>query len=670
MTTNTNNNDNIDYVISTARLSHLKFFINSQITLPYMVELDDIAVGKQKKDLAPVHRKFWRGDYSGRPLLAFEWAAYIKTNNHARTTYVGIKSAARTLSRCLDDIDPDHKIRSVKDMSDILGYLLGDWLDERGYGSKEPYKWICSFVASIRSKRRCKPLLWPSRSSAEPSQIDPVETVAAQSLYRTLKDEAEQIKKMFAKGEQLAARGFDPRGKKGKAGTAGWQYRENHAFLMRELTRDHVLSRHEFFGARACRLGDSGNVDYPEDGGPEYLAPGMPNLGAKGGFGRKLRWFHPAKEDTAIFLLLFMIGTGWNLSTALAIDIDDFVDDHPSDPRLKVIHSFKARADRHQFTISLAKPEWHPYRILTMMIERTKQLRCTVQLHLADAESRFEKRPSHELEIEIAVLKQRLKSPWLYHTLGKTGDVKAFEPVDSFPLNEVLRATIIRHGLEKRHPKLMNFTTADARDAWIGYAYRASGYNILIAWLASQHANLKSLKHYLLQRRFKLESEQKVRQLQDALFEQIKKREVVDPTKLRILLQEGEITEQQELRLKDLRHRTRLGMGCLDPFHPPRNIDPDHSSTELCVVQRCIGCLHGVVFAESLEPLARNHAELLYLQRTMPLPAWLGSSFPEEEEAIRLTLEQFDQQQVENIRNNHLEDLKTRKIAPHAIHPL
>jgi hypothetical protein len=66
----------------------------------------------------------------------------------------------------------------------------------------------------------------------------------------------------------------------------------------------------------------------------------------------KLRLFHPSHHDTGIFLWLFLIGTGWNLSTALAIDVSEetrWVDDHPHGTNFKVLHAFKDRAVRHQF---------------------------------------------------------------------------------------------------------------------------------------------------------------------------------------------------------------------------------------------------------------------------------------------------------------------------------
>jgi hypothetical protein len=88
-------------------------------------------------------------------------------------------------------------------------------------------------------------------------------------------------------------------------------------------------------------------------------------------------------------------------------------------------------------------------------------------------------------------------------------------------------------------------------------------------------------------------------------------------------------------------------MGCLDPRSPPKEVDPDHPEGALCRVQRCTGCPHGIVFADSMLPLARRYAELLHLKRTMPVASWSDSSFADEHESIGQTLERFETPAVE-----------------------
>jgi hypothetical protein len=89
----------------------------------------------------------------------------------------------------------------------------------------------------------------------------------------------------------------------------------------------------------------------------------------------------------------------------------------------------------------------------------------------------------------------------------------------------------------------------------------------------------------------------------------------------------------------------------------------------VCRVQRCTGCRHGVVFAESMVPLARACAELVFIKRSMPLAAWTGSSFDDELASLEETLLQFDAAAVEAEMTVWLDKLKTGEVLPHDTYP-
>lgn len=135
------------------------------------------------------------------------------------------------------------------------------------------------------------------------------------------------------------------------------------------------------------------------------------------------------------------------------------------------------------------------------------------------------------------------------------------------------------------------------------------------------------------------------------------------------MVRNGEITPQQEQRLLDHRHRTRLGMGCLDPTSPPRDVAPEHRPGSPCRVQRCTGCVHGVTFAESLAPLARARAELMHLQRELPFAAWAGSSFEVEMHSIEATLASFEQTAVDRETQAWLHKLRSGEVIAHDTYP-
>jgi len=136
------------------------------------------------------------------------------------------------------------------------------------------------------------------------------------------------------------------------------------------------------------------------------------------------------------------------------------------------------------------------------------------------------------------------------------------------------------------------------------------------------------------------------------------------------MVEAGGVTPEQERRLLDHRMRSRMGMGCLDPLHPPRHVEPDHREGKLCRVQRCTGCQHGVVFQESLGPLARRRAELLHLQRTLPFAVWAQSSFDGELRSVELTLESFDPDDVRAETRGWQARINSGEVRVHDTHPL
>jgi hypothetical protein len=528
-----------------------------------------------------------------------------------------------------------------------------------------------TLLDGIRELEGMPPLFWSARYGREISVQDDVDTLGMRRLFHAFKAEARSIKQMFLEGEQLASAGSDPRGSSHLTGgfaPSAWHRRENHAWLVHEITRNRLCFKPGFLAAGGQGL-NKANSGVQQFDGPEYIAPCMTERGRQGIVG-KLRWFHPSYHDTAVFLWLFLLGTGWNLSTALAVDVSEnasWYEDHPHKPDFKVLHGFKARSDRHVFALSLAKPEWHPYRIVQYMVERTGRLRNTLRHRLAEAEAAGSR--TRRNEAEIYRLREAIKSPWLYHVVNKIGDVNAFSNHDSAMLNTVARTVAEDAGLLKEHPSLASVGTSVSRDAWIGYAYAKTGHTVLLAQLAAQHANARTLRHYLHRRRFRSHSENVVRRVQDAAFSEIENKVPLDPTRLRILVRNGAVTPEQERRLLDLRQRTRLGMGCLDPTHPPREIAPDHRAGSVCRVQRCVGCRHGVVFADSLGPLARARAELMHLQREIPFSAWAGSSFDVELQSIEETLGGFDAEDVEAETNSWIEKLRRGEVIVHDTYP-
>jgi hypothetical protein len=393
---------------------------------------------------------------------------------------------------------------------------------------------------------------------------------------------------------------------------------------------------------------------------------------ARGGIVGKLRWFHPGLQDTVIFLWLFLLRTGWNLSTALSLDIsssDAWHEDHIQHQGYKVIHAFKGRADKHQFTLSMAKPEWHPFKIVTFMIERTAALRQTLRLELTQKRQLYATSPSPALKRRVAQLESFIRSPWLYHSMSKVGEVAALSGLASSYYNEVVREVVRRHGLELKYPSLLDIGTSQARDAWIGHAYRSSQHNVTLTQLAAQHRDGRIITHYISRHRYRARSEKILRAVQNAAFYDISNGQILDAARLRLIVSQGGITAEQEKRLLDRRQRTRLGMGCVEPHNPPPEISPDHTPGSTCRVQRCTGCRHGLVFDDSLHLLARARAELIYIKRSIPYASWLGSSFEDEERSIDATLALFEADDVRREIDQWLKNIEQGDASVYDTYP-
>ncbi|WP_426532779.1 hypothetical protein [Bradyrhizobium sp. McL0615] len=617
---------------------------------PYEVDLSEFALGgaRSKRCVA----------YSGRPLFARQIAAFFETDNPSQHSAKSMRVALRQLFRYLDWRSRkyrDEVVESCAEVKDSHGPELLRWLS----GRVTTFTTIRLVLNGVRELSGLRPLFWPSARRPSGSYVTALDEEACKLLFRALRHEADAIKKMFAEGNRLASDGEDPRGRR-----HGWKDPQNRAWMVRHLVELGAFDQDGLSENRATGL-----VTQP---GPGYLAPGMRPRDVRGLVGN-LRWFAPSRSDTGVFLWMFLLKTGWNLSTACGVDVrdpDGWCQPHPQDERFTVIHAFKRRSRRHQFAISMTRPEWHPYQILEFMIQRTAPLRERVLRELAEVCERESADPTPQLAAEKKRLDRLSRTPWLFAGWGSAKTVSGFTANGrNRGLLNVARAAAGGAQLASDYSELSSIVTKDARHAWMGHAYVHSRYHLVITKIAGGHASLRSTRHYIRSHSYRAHSEGEIRKVQNALFSEIECGRVVDPTRLRLLVERGKITKEQGRRLRDYQQRTRLGMGCLDPRSPPKEIDPDHPEGAVCRVQRCTGCRHGVVFPESMPALARRCAELLQLKRTIPLTSWVESSLSDEYESIEQTLAQFQSDYVSAEVAAWTAKLESGEIIAHATYP-
>jgi hypothetical protein len=624
----------------------------------YTVDFSEFALGGSAETV--LKTTSWRCDYRGRPMFAREMYDYFLLENPSHSSAQGYRTGMRNFFRFLDTIDPEaENVRCSADVTDAHGPAFRHWLG----GEDHSYRDVKSWLNQLRSLSGKRTLFWSARKRDLATREEPISDRAMKHFFHALRREAREITAMFAQGDHLALIGSDPRNE-----PDGWTAPENGVWLVKHMLQQTLPDKNFVDEAGARELREEKVTR------PRYLFAGAEER-SNGGLSGMMRWVVPGLAETAIFFWMFLVGTGWNYSTACAVDATDsngWADRHPQSDKFTVIHAWKGRANRHQFTISLTRPEWHPFQVLLYILKRTVPLRNEVRRRLVKLRAMDGRSGARDASLmaDIQHHEALLRSPWLYYS-GKTeGRIGAFLSEGSnVALTSVARSLVETHGLLERHPELAEIVTSAVRHTWIGHAYIQSNYHVLLTQLASQHATVRTLKHYLRSRRYRAHSENQVRKLHDALFAEIAENRVVDPTRLRLLVEQGSIAPDQARRLADLRQRTRLGMGCIDPKAPPRSVSPDHRAGMLCRVQRCTGCENGIVFTDSVPALTRAYAELLHLRRSIPMTSWGGSSFEDEYESIGKTLEAFDTVAVAAQVADWTDKLRRGEIIAHGTYP-
>lgn len=345
----------------------------------------------------------------------------------------------------------------------------------------------------------------------------------------------------------------------------------------------------------------------------------------------------PDQSEVFNLLVLFLLRTGWNRSTAMALDLGTCIAQHPTSTDHHVVRAVKTRGNTEQAAIGLEKSVLSPGNLLRFLGRATHGLRAQVQHEIDRLRSSPDLSDPDQWRMKLAQLEGLVSSPWLCEIRRGLG-VTTISPTLSM-------RSIVREMNEAAEPEFRvpeTITVSDLRDAYIGFSYEYSGYSWMVAKIAAGHKSLRALKAYLRQRQWKEHGEKKVRLFGESLWTLIEQRQIVDPAILHAMVERGQITEGQVQRWLAHKDRTRVGTGCTDFRNPPRRLSPEHVEGSGCRVQRCVLCEHAIVFPDSADHLCRRLAELKSIQTTIPLTAWLESSLPEEMEITEATLNRLD----------------------------
>ena len=377
-----------------------------------------------------------------------------------------------------------------------------------------------------------------------------------------------------------------------------------------------------------------------------------------------LRGSYPDGDDIRAAFHLCLATTGWNPAVLLSLDVNDpFIEPHPKDASRYVLRGSKARAGgAEQVSEGLFKSQGSAGVVLQTLIARTEPLRKQLGRELEDCQKKLEDAALAQSEASlirqrVTTLKQGLRSPWLFATQAVaevqwlTDDTFAtsVEKLTSSYMGDLIQ------NLNRRQPddrKLARIAATDLRDAYAVNAYHASGGSILSVMKALGHRHPRTTQIYLHNTLLREEHRKLYGTFSTALWDEMSKNGRIDPTILAKISRDGRATAEERERLTEYRTimMSRVGVGCSDPHHPPRHIDPSFvaDGKAMCSVQRCTLCYeHAVILPESRPGLCKRLAELRHLRTTMTMGAFLNSSFAEELENTELALAAFDAEQVE-----------------------
>lgn len=368
------------------------------------------------------------------------------------------------------------------------------------------------------------------------------------------------------------------------------------------------------------------------------------------------------RGDVLAAFHLCLATTGWNPQTLLDFDVSnpDSLRTHPKDPTRYVMRAFKARSKLHQFSEGLWKSSSAPGVVISTLFERTAPLRLQLHRELQAAEVELKllkkRRMSGEhvtvLSLTVARLSEGVRSPWLYPdnngTVGWLSDGNWSQTNGSAYLTAVLRDLNARRPIDKQIP---HFRPSDFRDGFAAFAYLHSGGMVYFVMRVLGHKWVKSTESYIRNTFLNERSIKVYRTFANGLWQEIRLHGRLDPTILALVTRDGEATARERERISEYRslRRSRIGVGCRDPFNPPKSVAPGFrvNGKRKCSTQRCTLCIeNAVIFQESLDGLAMRWAELMWLKQSIPVLTFSKFSFAEELENTEVALLGFPQAEV------------------------
>jgi hypothetical protein len=612
----------------------------------------------------------WPGGYTGRATLIAELAPAIEARclMRGQRTVQSLLSDLRAWWRLFDAVEaetiPDgRRIAKVTSIAD-----LGPYHETAGHKQRLRAQTFNSFIALVNAERVLRRL--PLLGWIAPGNTDPIRHLIPDDQTReikiSIKQDWERVRKLWALNDkvrveaELRSRGEPPA-----------QLIDDEAHRLKNLQYLQEIQK-------KTRL---------------ILPSGQQLLGAwknegplvRRGLSRSLMRSiaFPTVEEADVAFHMALLNSGWNPSTMMRINATNpfLVANHPKDNGQLVLtteaddrqsgedgevtlHANKPRAGgRTQFcTGRKSQPSSAPM-VVQAYLQRVVPLREILRQEYQIAQTEFDRlllagadnrRLATQLK-HVQKLATGCHSVWLY--VDREGGVnwlhasagwnrygrKSDRGKKYCSYLDLVRERLNRQRAEMDRSLIPKITPADFRDVYARWVFNASNGSILAVMLALGHKHLSSTSKYLENNIFSAENDDIVRRWGDHLFTEMG-RGRIDLTILAQLVRHGPLTPAMEARLTEYRRlkRSRVGVGCADPWQPPPEVAPNHIAGRLCGKHRCLKeCRNARFLPESLEGIAMRAEELLVMLEHLPRETWLNGGFDEELHLSELLLQEM-----------------------------
>lgn len=602
-------------------LDVLKFWTGHE-TENFFVDLTDLASGVTAEQQDQRHA----GSFTGRPQLIRQLAPAINAAITGAT-----KSTARNYLhsltlwwRLLDAVEIDagragQFVSRVEDVRQLTGIYASYGRGDTGRRSMEKRRFLIfkRLVNATLKGLGAPELHWVPPEDGEPNRFLPSDNECTEIRFK-LKQEWDGVLRHFSLQDRVRTDGFRPATADEKHLLEHW----HHIHEVQTRTKKALPSSKEL---RHGLENDDFRAKY------RFQVTTM----------RSVVWPNSWQAEVAFHCCLMV--TGWNPATLFSLDASEahtWLGDNPRLPGRYLLSGTKARAnDAEQPVEGLWKTRAGPGSIIRLWLERTAPLRKQLHEELVEERERYRKM-THDGASSGDLTKQMqrvldleggCRSVWLF--AGEHDGVRWLTPRGNLRYQAggtcvtFFTALLAKFNQERAaHQKapIPHCTPSDFRDMFAAYVWRISGGNLFALMRALRHARVRTTQRYADNTLLNAERNDATRRFGNNLFSLLQKHGGFDLTLLTHLQRHGPVPEDAAQRLSDYRNleRSRIQVGCKDPFHPPPEIQTPGQG-KVCRPQRCLLCkAHAVILPDSLDGVAMRVEELEFTKSALPVVEW------------------------------------------------